>query len=158
MKANELVKVNAVLFKIDPTPYDAQVRSIEAQLGFQELRLAQMKQLQASSAGRAFDVEERQSEVDQLKAQLDKAKYDLEQTTIVAPADGYVANLALSKGDRATSSKAAMSFVVSDAIQLVGIFSQNGYQTIRPGTRVQFALSNNPGHSTARRSAISSAA
>ena len=90
-------------------------------------------------------MEERQSEVDQLKAQLDKAKYDLEQTTIVAPADGYVANLALSKGDRATSSKAVMSFVVSDAIQLVGIFSQNGYQTIRPGTRVQFALSNNPG-------------
>ena len=34
VKANELVKANAVLFKIDPTPYDAQVRSIEAQLGF----------------------------------------------------------------------------------------------------------------------------
>ncbi|MGM4892023.1 HlyD family secretion protein [Tardiphaga sp. 839_C3_N1_4] len=146
VKANELVKADAVLFKIDPTPFEAQVRLIEAQLGFQDLRLAQMKQLQAGSAGRAFDVEERQSEVDQLKAQLDKAKYDLDQTTIRAPADGYVASLALSKGDRATSSKAALSFVVSDAIQLIGIFSQNGYQTIKPGVRVQFALSNNPGH------------
>lgn len=145
VKANELVKANTVLFRIDPRPYDAQVRTIEAQLGFQELRLSQMKQLQASSAGRAFDVEERQSEVNQLKAQLDKAKYDLEQTTVVAPGDGYVVGLALSKGDRATSSNAVMSFVVSDAIQLVGIFSQNGYQTIKPGARVQFALSNNPG-------------
>ena len=90
-------------------------------------------------------MEERQSEVDQLKAQLDKAKYDLEQTTVVAPADGSVAGLALSKGDRATSSKAVLSFVV-DAVQLVGIFSQNGYQAIKPGTRVQFALSSNPGH------------
>ncbi len=57
VKANELVKANTVLFKIDATPYDAQVRTIEAQLGFQELRLSQMKQLQASSAGRAFDVD-----------------------------------------------------------------------------------------------------
>ena len=146
VKANELVKANAILFRIDPRPYDAQVRTVEAQLGFAELRLSQMKQLQASSAGRAFDVEERQSEVNQLKAQLDKAKYDLEQTTVVAPADGYVAGLALSRGDRATSSKAVMSFVVLDAVQLVGIFSQNGYQTIKPGTRVQFALSSHPGH------------
>lgn len=145
VKPNELVKANTVLFKIDPAPYDAQVRAVEAQLGFQDLRLSQMKQLQANSAGRAFDVEERQSEVNQLKAQLDKAKYDLEQTTVVAPADGYVANLALSKGDRATSSKSVMSFIVSDSIQLVGIFSQNGFQTITPGTRVQFAMANNPG-------------
>lgn len=34
----------------------------------------------------------------------------------------------------------------NDGIQLVGIFSQNGFQTIKPGARVQFALSNNPGH------------
>ena len=146
VKPNILVKADTVLFRIDPTPYEAQVRIIEAQLGFQELRLSQMKELQASSSGRAFDVQERQSEVDRLRAQLDKAKYDLAQTTVVAPADGYVSNLALSKGDRANSSKAVLSFLVADAVQLVGIFSQNGYQAIRPGTRVQFALSNNPGH------------
>jgi hypothetical protein len=39
-----------------------------------------------------------------------------------------------------------MSFIVSDGIQLVGIFSQNGFQTIKPGAHVQFALSSNPGH------------
>ena len=146
VKPNQLVKANATLFRIDPAPYDAQVRVFKAQLDFQQRRLSEMKQLQASSAGRAFDVEERQAEVDQLKAQLDKAKYDLDQTVVVAPADGYVTNLALSKGDRASSSKAVMSFIVADAVQLVGIFSQNGYQTIKAGTRVQFALSNNPGH------------
>jgi multidrug resistance efflux pump len=37
-----LVKVGTVLFKIDPTSYEAQVRKIDAQLKFQELRLAQM--------------------------------------------------------------------------------------------------------------------
>jgi RND family efflux transporter MFP subunit len=146
VQPNELVKAGTVLFKIDPTPYDAQVRTIDAQLQFQELRLSQMKELQASSSGRAFDVEERQAEADQLRGQLDKAKYDLDQTTIRAPSDGYVGVLTLNKGDRATSSKSVMSFIVSDDLQLVGIFSQNGFQTIKPGAQVQFALSNNPGH------------
>ena len=142
---NQLVKANSVLFKLDPTPYDAQARTIEAQLKFQELRLAQMKQLQGAGSGRAFDVEQRQAEVDQLIAQLDKAKYELDQTTIRAPGDGYVSVLTLNKGDRATPSKSVMSFILSDGIQLVGIFSQNGFQTIKPGAQVQFALANNPG-------------
>jgi multidrug resistance efflux pump len=146
VQPNELVKAGTVLFRIDPTPYDAQVRTIDAQLKFQQLRLSQMKELQASSSGRGFDVEQRQAEVDQLGAQLDKAQYDLEQTTIRAPADGYVGVLTLNKGDRATPSKSVMSFIVSDAIQIVGIFSQNGFQTIKPGAPVQFVLSNNPGH------------
>ena len=68
VKANSLVKADAVLFRIDPAPYEAQVRTIEAQLGFQDFRLSQMKHLQASNSGRAFDVEQRQSEVDQLSA------------------------------------------------------------------------------------------
>jgi multidrug resistance efflux pump len=143
---NRLVKAGAVLFRIDPTPYEAQVRTIDAQLKFQELRLSQMQQLQASSSGRAFDVEQRQAEVDQLRGQRDKAQYDLDQTTINAPADGYVGTLTLNKGDRATPSKSVMSFILADATRLVGIFSQNGFQTIKPGARVQFALSNNPGH------------
>lgn len=146
VQPNQLVKAGTVLFKIDLTPYDAQVRKIDAQLNFQELRLAQMKQLQAGGSGRSFDVEQRQAEADQLQAQLDAAKYDLEQTTIRAPDDGYVSALTLNKGDRATPLKSVMSFIVSDGIQLVGIFSQNGFQTIKPGAKVQFALSNNPGH------------
>jgi multidrug resistance efflux pump len=146
VQPNRLVKADTILFRIDATPYEAQVRAIEAQLKFQELRLSQMQQLLASSSGRAFDVEQRQAETDQLRAQLDKAHYDLDQTIIRAPSDGYVSNLTLNKGDRATSSKSVMSFILSDTVQLVGIFSQNGFQTIRPGARVQFALSNNPGH------------
>ncbi|MGY4598006.1 multidrug resistance efflux pump [Bradyrhizobium sp. GM22.5] len=120
--ANQLVKADAVLFKIDPAPYEAQVRTIEAQLKFQDLRLAQMKQLLSTNSDRAFDVEQRQSEVDQLRAQLDKAQYDLDQTSVRAPADGYVSSLTLNKGDRATPSKSAMSLVLSESTQLIGIF------------------------------------
>ncbi len=40
--SNQLVKADTVLFKIDPAPYEAQVRTIEAQLKFQELRLPRL--------------------------------------------------------------------------------------------------------------------
>jgi RND family efflux transporter MFP subunit len=143
---NQLVKAGTVLFKIDPAPYKAQLRTIDAQLKFQQLRLSQMQQLLENSSGRAFDAEQRQAEVDQLRGQRDKAQYDLDRTTIRAPADGYVSNLALDRGERATPSKSVLSFILADGTQLVGIFSQNGFQTIKPGARVQFALSNNPGH------------
>jgi hypothetical protein len=65
-------------------------------------------------------------------------------STIRAPSNGYVSTMALDKGERATAFKSAMSFIVSDGIQLVGIFSQNGFQTIKPNADVQFVLANNP--------------
>ena len=49
-----------------------------------------MTQLFERDSGRGFDVEQRQSEVDQLKAQLEGAKWNLDKTVVRAPADGYV--------------------------------------------------------------------
>src|SRR5215472_583861 len=87
--ANVPLKQGDVLFRIDPTTYDAQVQAIAAQLKLQTQRLAEMTQLQTSGTGRTFDVEQRQADTDNLKAQLDGAKWNLDKTTVVAPADGY---------------------------------------------------------------------
>ena len=76
VEANKPLKAGDVLFRIDPVPYEAQVAAIEAQLKFSDLRLSQMTQLYERDSGRAFDVEQRQSEVDQLKAQLESAKWN----------------------------------------------------------------------------------
>jgi multidrug resistance efflux pump len=88
LTANTSLKAGDVLFKIDPTPYQAQVAAIEAQLKLSDLRLSQMTQLYERDSGRAFDVQQRQSEVDQLKAQLESAKWNLDRTVVRAPADG----------------------------------------------------------------------
>jgi multidrug resistance efflux pump len=45
-------------------------------------------------------VEQRQASVDQLKAQLTGAKWNLDKTECARPADGYVTNVALRKGAR----------------------------------------------------------
>jgi Biotin-lipoyl like len=67
VQANQLLKAGDVLFKIDPTPYQSQLDALAAQLKFEEFRLSQMTQLQSTDSGRAFDVQQRQADVDKLK-------------------------------------------------------------------------------------------
>jgi RND family efflux transporter MFP subunit len=98
--ANTPLKDGDVLFTIDPTPYRATVDALQAQTKFSELRLAQYTQLLERDSGRAFDVQQNQAEVDQLRAQLEGAQWNLDKTVVRAPADGYVTNLALRKGAR----------------------------------------------------------
>jgi RND family efflux transporter MFP subunit len=109
--ANTPIKEGDVLFRIDPTTYEATVKTLEAQLKLAAQRLAEATQLQAHGTGRQNDVEQRQSEVDQLNAQLDGAKWNLGKTTVRAPASGYVTNLALRKGARVTGQSPVMAFI-----------------------------------------------
>lgn len=83
--------------------------------------------------------------VAQLQAQLDNAQWELDQTTVRAPADGYVSASTLAVGDRAAPTKGAMAFIVISEIEILGIFPQNGFQTIQPGAVVRLIFSNTPG-------------
>ena len=83
--------------------------------------------------------------VAQTQAQLDDASWELSQTTVRAPADGYVTIVALSVGDRALQAHSAMSFIVENEITIVGMFSQNGFQTIKDGAPVDIVFDNAPG-------------
>ncbi len=79
------MKAGDVLFRIDPVPYEAQVKAIEAQLRLADLRLSQMTQLVERDSGRTFDVQQRQSEADQLKAQLEGSEMESRQDDCPAP-------------------------------------------------------------------------
>jgi multidrug efflux pump subunit AcrA (membrane-fusion protein) len=83
--------------------------------------------------------------VAQLQAQLDNANWELSQTAVRAPADGYVTVVALTVGDRALQARSAMSFIVEKEITLVGMFSQNGFQTIKEGAAIDIVFDNMPG-------------
>jgi RND family efflux transporter MFP subunit len=146
--ANTPLKAGDILFKIDPTPYDAQVKAIQAQLKLSSTRLAQMTQLFERDSGRGFDVEQRQSEVDQLKGQLEGAQWNLDKTVVKAPADGYVTNLALRKGARVANLPLSpvMAFIdTSDTIIGVEI-NQIDARYVRPGQEVEVTFKFMPGH------------
>lgn len=86
--------------------------------------------------------------VAQLQAQLDNAVWELSQTTIRAPADGYATVVALTVGDREVQARSAMSFIVENEITLVGLFSQNGFQTIKEGAAISFSTTSRAVSST----------
>jgi RND family efflux transporter MFP subunit len=146
--ANTPLKAGDVLFRIDPTPFQAQADALAAQLKFEQLRLSQMTQLQTSGTGRNFDVEQRQASVDQLTAQLAGAQYNLEQTTVRAPADGYVTNLALRKGARvaALPLSPVMAFVDTSETILGAQIAQIDARYIRTGQPVEVTFKFIPGH------------
>jgi RND family efflux transporter MFP subunit len=146
--ANTPLKAGDVLFRIDPTPFQAQVDALKAQLDFAKLRLSQMTQLQSTPAGRAFDVQERQSSVDQLTAQLAAAQYNLDQTVVRAPSDGYVTNLALRKGARVASLPLSpvMAFIDTSETTLGIEIQQIDARYVQPGQNAEFTFKFIPGH------------
>jgi multidrug resistance efflux pump len=145
--ANTPLKAGDVLFKIDPTPYQAQVKTIEAQLRLSSTRLSQMTQLFERESGRGFDVEQRQSEVDQLKGQLEAAQWNLDKTTVRAPADGYVTNLALRKGARVANLPLSpvMAFI-DTSNTIVGVeINQIDARYVEPGQEAEVTFKFTPG-------------
>jgi RND family efflux transporter MFP subunit len=144
VSANVPLKAGDVLFRIDPVPFQASLDGLQAQLKFQELRLQQMTQLLERQTGRAFDVEQRQAEVDQLRAQAEAAKYNLEKTVVRAPADGYVTNLALRKGARAGNAPVMAFIDTSETIVGIAI-NQIGARYLAPGQPVEVTFKFFPG-------------
>ncbi|MGB6636701.1 MAG: efflux transporter periplasmic adaptor subunit, partial [Bradyrhizobium sp.] len=102
-------------------------------------RLAQMTQLFERDSGRGFDVEQRQSEVDQLSGQLEGAQWNLDKTVVRAPADGYVTNLALRKGARVANLPLSpvMAFIDTSST-IIGVeINQNDARYIAPGQEAE---------------------
>jgi len=147
VEANRPVRMGDVLFRIDPLPFQAEVDALAAQLKLEELRLSQMEQLERTPAGRPFDVQQRQASVDQLKAQIEGAKWNLEKTVVRAPADGFVTNLALRKGARVASLPLSPVMAFIDTTDtLVGVeIAQIDGRYIQPGQPVELTFKFLPG-------------
>lgn len=144
---NTPLKAGDVLFRIDPTPYEAQVRALQAQLKLAEMRLGQMTELAQKQASPEFNVQQRQSEVDQLRAQVDGAQWNLDKTTVRAPADGYVTNVALRKGARVSNLSVApvMAFIDTSETVVVVEVPQIYARYIEAGQKVELTFKYLPG-------------
>src|SRR5450631_432228 len=127
------------------TEFQAQDRQNQTETALAQLNVAKAAQ-QSAKLAMDSDIGGVNTTVAQIQAQLDNASWELSQTTVRAPADGYVTVVALSVGDRALQARSAMSFIVENEITMVGLFSQNGFQTIKEGTAVDIVFDNAPGH------------
>jgi multidrug resistance efflux pump len=118
--------------------------TMQAELLAAQLQAAQARGMNARLA-LGSEIEGENTTVAQLIAQLDNAQWELEQTTIRAPADGYVTTMALAVGARALPLRSALSFILAGDVTIVGVFSQNGFQTVKPGAVVKLVFADRPG-------------
>jgi len=147
VQTNVPLKQGDVLFTIDPTTFQSTVDSTQAQLDFQKLRLEQYEKLASTAAGTRFQVEETQALVKQLEAELENAKWNLQETTVRAPSEGFVTTVGLRPGQRVTSIplQPAMTFVDTSrtffGVQIQQIYMRH----VEVGQKVEMTFKTHPG-------------
>jgi RND family efflux transporter MFP subunit len=146
VKINQQVKKGDVLFKIDPTQYQATANAVRAKLNLAKLRLAENQALVQSGAGNRFDLEKAEADYAELKEQLISAEYDLAQTTMLAPSDGTVVHVQLRPGAYVAAFPIAsvMTFL-EDTPQIYALFNQNELHQIAVGNEAEFYIPSLPG-------------
>ena len=147
VKNSQSVKKGDVLFVLDPPRFDLALRQANASLAAAEVALAQAKRenernRSLKDLATTEQVEEGQSKVDQLVAQLnnarvqrDTARLNLDRTIVYAPVDGIVTNVELQPGDYASAGRQVLALVDSDTIHVDGYFEETKLPRIRVGDR-----------------------
>ncbi len=88
-----------------------------------------------------------QSQIVSLRAQLSEAKYNLEQTVIRAPSDGYVTQVLIRPGTYAAALplRPVMVFIPQQKRQIVAQFRQNSLLRLEPGDEAEVVFNALPG-------------
>ena len=147
VQANVMVEPGEVLFRIDDLPYRSKVESLQAQLLSAESDLERATQLAKSQAGPKRNVDLAQAQVNDLTAQLELAKYNLQETTVVAPTRGYVTQILLRPGMMAVNLplRPVMVFVHDEQDVFVAWFRQNSLLRLTNGDEAEIAFDGIPG-------------
>jgi multidrug resistance efflux pump len=117
---------------------EAQARAAEVQARASEQQVRQ--QLSAKVEGGEF------AQVATVRAQLENARWELEQTLVRSPCDCYVINLQLRPGAFVAGIpfNAVMTLVEVEG-QIVALFQQNELHQVQPGDEAEFSLNTTPG-------------
>ena len=87
----------------------------------------------------------RNPKVRQALAALDQARLDLRNTTVIAPADGFVTNLRLASGQYVAPGQPLLSFLENGPRWISADMRENQLGNVRPGQKVLVALDVRPG-------------
>ncbi|MDU4841496.1 MAG: HlyD family secretion protein [Leclercia adecarboxylata] len=153
VKDNQFVHAGEVLFSVDETPYHIAVLNAEAQLAKSQSDLAKANNeanrrrhlsrnyISAEDLDTAnINVKAMQASVAVAEATLKQAQWQLTQTVVKAPVDGWVTNLSTRPGDYATTGQPVFALVDSHSFYVVGYFEETKLRHIREGAPAQIVL------------------
>jgi membrane fusion protein (multidrug efflux system) len=156
---NQRVKQGEVLVVIDPPDFRSRADAAKANLELQRatLRLAvsernraeSLYKREASSADRydkavaAYEISAAQVKL--AEEQLRQAELNVDYTTIVAPADGYVTRKSVQIGNQVQAGQPLMAVVDLDSLYVVANYKETEMERIRPGQDVTMTIDAFPG-------------
>ncbi|EOV0648299.1 HlyD family secretion protein [Cronobacter turicensis] len=117
----------------------AQLRSAEAGLANAQAQLDVAEQVQLQIRQQETNVEARQSQVAQARAQLQTAELNLSYTEVRAPFDGSVTKRNVQNGTLVQAGSALFS-IVSPDIWVVANFKESQLERMRPGDKVEISV------------------
>ena len=124
-----------------------EAQSLRSELAAATAQVSQVRQkLSARTAdGDLSEVAQARAALQQLQAQIVQARWQLDQTTVRAPADGTVINLQLREGSYAANLPLTpvMSFVEREQ-WVLAMFAQNELGNVEPGNEAEIALRTHP--------------
>ncbi|MGJ0194657.1 efflux RND transporter periplasmic adaptor subunit [Pantoea sp. RRHST58] len=156
VKDNQFVHQGQTLLTLDSVPWQIALDNAEAQLAKAQADLAkaQHEARRRASLPRnvisAEDLDAAQLNAASMaasakaaQAALDQARWNLQQTTVTAPTDGWISNLTLRVGDYATAGTPLFALVDSHSYYVMGYFEETKLRHIRPGAPAQIVLYSN---------------
>ncbi|MDH4182212.1 MAG: HlyD family secretion protein, partial [Betaproteobacteria bacterium] len=133
---------------------ETDVKELEAQLDTARSATAQTRAALSQAQAGERQIRERiagkvgaeYAPVAQVRAQLENARWELSQTTVYAPADGYATNVQLRPGSFTTAFPItpAITFVENE-YQVVALYQQNELYMVAEGNEAEFKLNAHPG-------------
>lgn len=157
----QTLKKGDILYRIDPSPFKFAVDKLKASLEqaqvqkkLAEIEVKRNTGLVSASAGAQAQLDKWRTElaaaeasITGLNAQLDNAKWQLEETTVRAPANGYVTNLQLRPGNMVTTMPVASSlaFVSNEEKFIVASFSQSSIRYLQLDDVAEVVFTSRPG-------------
>lgn len=150
---NQFVTKGTRLFTLDDEPYRIAILNAEAQLAKTQSDLvkaqheAKRRQNLPHNVISAEDLDVANLTVKTMdatmkaaKAELDRARWDLSQTEVYAPADGWINNLETRIGNYATSGSPLFVLVDSHSFYVMGYFEETKLRHIHTGARADITL------------------
>ncbi|WP_354691344.1 HlyD family secretion protein [Phytobacter sp. RSE-02] len=153
IKDNQLVKAGDILLRIDDTPYKIAVLNAQAQLARAQTDLSKANNeanrrrhlsknyISAEDLDTAnINVKAMQASVNAAEAALQQAQWQLSQTQVKAPVDGWITNLSTRTGNYATAGQPLFALIDSHSFYVVGYFEETKLRHIRQGAAAQIVL------------------
>ncbi|HAU5564880.1 TPA: HlyD family secretion protein [Serratia fonticola] len=153
---NQFVHKGDTLLKIDPVPWQIALDNADAQLAKAQSDLAKAQHeanRRASLPRNVISAEDMDAArltanaaaatAKAAQASLDQARWNLQQTTLTAPTDGWISNLTLRPGNYATAGTPLFALVDSHSYYVMGYFEETKLRHIQPGADAQIVLYSN---------------